>query len=149
MASTGDKKMNSLVSKTSEYCTHIYYEDTDFSGYVYHANYLKFFERAREHFLGLDFLKDLFQSGYHFVVSQANIKYLAPAVHGDRVIVKTHIKFSDNSPSIEFFQQAIREEKDHNRKVLVDGQILVVGVNENGRPSRPPKNVKEKLFSLI
>ena len=30
----------------------IYYEDTDLSGVVYHANYLKYFERAREHLLG-------------------------------------------------------------------------------------------------
>ena len=32
----------------------IYYEDTDHSGLVYHANYLKYFERAREHLLGVD-----------------------------------------------------------------------------------------------
>ena len=32
----------------------IYYEDTDHSGVVYHANYLKYFERAREHMLGVE-----------------------------------------------------------------------------------------------
>ena len=39
----------------------IYYEDTDFSGVVYHANYLRFFERAREHILGADELVRLWR----------------------------------------------------------------------------------------
>ena len=51
----------------------IYYEDTDFTGYVYHANYLKFFERAREEGLGRRFLKKLYKMGKHFVVKSINI----------------------------------------------------------------------------
>ncbi len=76
----------------------IYYEDTDFSGFVYHANYLKFCERARS-----DFLRAL---GIHhhelhwhetdgssgFVVRKMNCDFLRPARIDDVVVVKTSLK---------------------------------------------------------
>ena len=68
----------------------IYYEDTDAGGIVYHANYIKFCERARsEAFFqaGLNFTKE---SGY-FVVSSLEAKFIASAVLGDEVFVRTKI----------------------------------------------------------
>ena len=54
----------------------IYYEDTDLSEIVYHANYLKYFERAREHLLGVDELVDLYyQLGIGFVVYKAELTF--------------------------------------------------------------------------
>ena len=54
---------------------HIYYEDTDHSGVVYHANYLRFFERAREHMFGIQALVDLYKNdGIGFVVYQAQMQ---------------------------------------------------------------------------
>ena len=54
----------------------IYYEDTDFSGVVYHASYLKSFERAREHLIGVDELVRLFrEDGIGFVVYKANLTF--------------------------------------------------------------------------
>ena len=58
----------------------VYYEDTDFSGYVYHANYLKFFERGREELLGVEKLQELFKKGLHFVVAKIQISYHKPLV---------------------------------------------------------------------
>ena len=72
----------------------IYYEDTDLSGFVYHSNYLKFFERAREHLIGVSFLRELYtQQGLHFVVSKAQLEYKSPARHGDivRIEFECHI----------------------------------------------------------
>ena len=46
-------------SKTFHFPVQIYYEDTDFSGVVYHPNFLKYFERAREHVIGADKLNQL------------------------------------------------------------------------------------------
>ncbi len=55
-----------------EHRVQIYYEDTDHSGLVYHANYLKYFERAREHMLGLAELRRLYdEDGVGFVVYDA------------------------------------------------------------------------------
>ena len=58
------------------YPIQIYYEDTDHSGVVYHANYLKYFERAREHMLGIEALVQLLQEdNIGFVVYKANLTY--------------------------------------------------------------------------
>ncbi|OUT09636.1 acyl-CoA thioester hydrolase [Campylobacter concisus] len=68
----------------------IYYEDTDAGGIVYHANYIKFCERARsEAFFqaGLNFTKE----GGYFVVSSLEAKFIASAVLGDEVFVRTKI----------------------------------------------------------
>ncbi|WP_459813499.1 YbgC/FadM family acyl-CoA thioesterase [Campylobacter concisus] len=68
----------------------IYYEDTDVGGIVYHTNYIKFCERARsEAFFqaGLNFAKE----GGYFVVSSIEAKFIASAVLGDEVFVRTKI----------------------------------------------------------
>ena len=68
----------------------IYYEDTDAGGIVYHTNYIKFCERARsEAFFqaGLNFTKE----GGYFVVSSIEAKFIASAVLGDEVFVRTKI----------------------------------------------------------
>ena len=50
-----------LVSyKLKDYTTRIYYEDTDFTGFVYHSHYLKYFERAREEGLGVGIIKQYY-----------------------------------------------------------------------------------------
>jgi acyl-CoA thioesterase FadM len=62
----------------------VYYEDTDHSGLVYHANYLKFFERAREHWLGIELLLKLArEEGIGFVVYRAEVTYREGARFGD------------------------------------------------------------------
>ena len=62
----------------------IYYEDTDFSGLVYHANYLKYCERAREHLLGRDRLVRMWsETGMGFVVYRAELQFREPARFGD------------------------------------------------------------------
>ena len=48
-------------SPVHSFSVQIYYEDTDFSGVVYHPNFLKYFERAREHVIGAEILSQLWQ----------------------------------------------------------------------------------------
>jgi len=68
----------------------IYYEDTDTGGIVYHANYIKYCERARsEMFFGSD-VKPFSKDG-HFVVSEIRAKFKKPAVLGDLLEVKTSV----------------------------------------------------------
>src|SRR6478736_3735843 len=83
----------------------VYYEDTDLSGFVYHSNYLKYFERAREHVIGIRFLKELYDQGIHFVVSRVTLEYKAPAQHGDQVLIESVGQYS-RSPAIPFEQNA-------------------------------------------
>lgn len=71
----------------------VYLEDTDALGIVYHANYLKYFERARTDWLeihgaGLKGAQDL---GFRFVVHAINVKYQRSAVLGDRLDIVTRV----------------------------------------------------------
>ena len=71
----------------------VYYEDTDFSGVVYHANYLKFAERGRSSFLRLAGVihSDLLthEPPLAFVVRGMNIEFVAPARIDDVLVVET------------------------------------------------------------
>jgi len=68
----------------------IYYEDTDHSGAVYYANYLKYFERAREMVLGVERLVDLWENHQiGFAVYKVQVTYLESAKFGDALEVQT------------------------------------------------------------
>jgi tol-pal system-associated acyl-CoA thioesterase len=68
----------------------VYYEDTDHSGVVYHANYLKFFERAREHVIGTKELAKMWhEEGIGFAVYKIEIGYFEGAVFGDTLDIRT------------------------------------------------------------
>jgi len=72
----------------------IYYHDTDFSGAVYHANYLKFLEEARSEFLearGFT-VASLLARGVGFAVRRQEMDYKAPAVYGDVLEIATSVK---------------------------------------------------------
>ena len=71
----------------------VYYEDTDFSGFVYHANYLKYCERARSAYLrdqGVD-QNAMFAEGMTFVVCKIDCEFLRPAKFDDELVVETSI----------------------------------------------------------
>nr|WP_320016744.1 YbgC/FadM family acyl-CoA thioesterase [uncultured Desulfobacter sp.] len=70
--------------------TRVYYEDTDHSGVVYHANYLKFFERAREDIFGVENLVRMWNDkGIGFAVYKADIGYHDGAQFGDLLDIRT------------------------------------------------------------
>ena len=72
----------------------IYYHDTDFSGAVYHANYLKFLEEARSEFLaecGFT-VAALLARGVGFAVRRQEMDYKAPSVYGDVLDIVTTVK---------------------------------------------------------
>jgi acyl-CoA thioester hydrolase len=119
----------------------IYYEDTDLSGYVYHANYLKYCERARSDLIGVKLVRDLFHKGAHFVVSEANLRYKRPALHGDKLTIKTSLEIK-SSPVTLVKQDIYKEDGD---KPIVQAEIQLVLVNEKGKPIETP----EFMFELI
>lgn len=120
----------------------VYYEDTDFSGYVYHANYLKFMERAREHLLGINFIVALFKMGFHFVVKDLTINYVSAAKHGEKLSVFTEMEIS-SSPKINVTQNI--HSTDSQGTLKTASTIQLVFVNSEGRPCRIP----EKLLHVI
>ncbi|MCL2845820.1 MAG: YbgC/FadM family acyl-CoA thioesterase [Chitinivibrionia bacterium] len=106
----------------------IYYEDTDLSGVVYHANYLRYMERGRteylrEHHIDLD---DYHADGIIFAVTEIKIQYRFPAKYGDYLTVQTELE------SVGSFQVAFKAEIfNQDGKLLTRGVAKVVAVDKN------------------
>lgn len=120
----------------------VYYEDTDFSGVVYHANYFKFIERARSEFihsLGIDQLK-LRHDKMAFAVSSVTAKFASPAHFGDRLEVETDF-CKVGGASIQLQQRVLRKQK---YIFVADVRLALV---LQGRAIRIPIQLKEKLMN--
>src|SRR5690606_1988177 len=122
-----------------EHRVQIYYEDTDHSGVVYHANYLKYFERAREHMLGLAELRRLLvEDGIGFVVYKAGLTYKQGAVFGDTVVIESEV--SAPSPYRAVFRQDARRVSD--RALLVSATITLACVDRDKKLVPIPPSVR-------
>lgn len=116
----------------------VYYEDTDHSGVVYHANYLKYFERAREHLLGVDELVRLYrQEGTGFVVYQVGVKYREGAVFGDSLEIRTTVRRASDFRAV-FVQEVWRP---GGARAMVEGEVHLCCVNAQQQLVRLPAAV--------
>ena len=118
----------------------VYYEDTDAGGIVYHANYLKFAERARTEFLrfvGWDRLRVERELGIGFIVRHAEINYRAPAKLDDLLTVKTTVTAIGNT-SMTMQQDIWRDDT-----VLAEIKIVIVAVSPEGRAVRFPPQLRQ------
>jgi acyl-CoA thioester hydrolase len=112
----------------------VHYEDTDLSGFVYHANYLKFIERARSDWvrgLGLD-QTAMRAGGLVFAVHRIEADFLAPARLDDRLTVTTDV--ASRSPVRLTAAQSVW--RDH--ACLFRAQVTLVCMTTDGRPRRLP-----------
>jgi len=117
----------------------VYYEDTDFSGLVYHANYLRYFERAREHLLGRERLVTLWEDeGLGFVVYKADLTFREGARFGDQLEIRSTVSIQSDYRAV-FDQQAWRP---GTEKPLVSSEIHLVCVDREQRLVRLPKSVR-------
>ncbi len=119
----------------------VYYEDTDFSGRVYHASYLRFLERGRTEWLRRRGFahRDLAEtSGVLFVVRSLQIEFLGPAVMDDLLTVETSVR-AVRGASIMFHQRVVLGEKE-----LVTADVLVASIRD-GRPARIPADMRRLL----
>lgn len=115
----------------------IYYEDTDCGGMVYYANYLKYFERARTHYLeerGLS-VAGLLKEGTVFVVVHAEVDYRSSARLGDRLVIETVV--SDMTAASFTFSHVIRERE--SGRVIVEGSARLAATDRNGKVKRLDK----------
>ena len=120
----------------------VYYEDTDHSGVVYHANYLRYFERAREHLLGVQHLVDLYKNHrIGFVVYKADLTYKKGAEFGDSLTIKTAVELESEFRLI-FKQKAILST---DQSLLVSARIELVCVGADRSLTKLPAIVIDKL----
>jgi acyl-CoA thioester hydrolase len=120
----------------------VYYEDTDFSGIVYHANYLRFIERARTELLRE---KDIHQGAIHageklfFVVARMTLDFMRPARMDDLLTVET--RPAKIGAAILELEQIVRRDAE----ILFSARVFIAVVSD-GRPRRLPREIREKLF---
>jgi acyl-CoA thioester hydrolase len=125
----------------------IYYEDTDFTGVVYHANYLRYFERGRSDFLRV--------AGVHhsvlldaadpiaFAVNKIALEFLKPARIDDALQVRTLFD-TMKGPRI-FISQALEREGE----TLVKAHVDVCCISLTGRPRKPPPILRARLHQFL
>jgi acyl-CoA thioester hydrolase len=129
---------NVTQSGVSRLNLRIYYEDTDFSGRVYHASYLRFLERGRTEWLrarGFE-QRELASAGsVVFAVRRVEIDYLRPALMDDLLTIETMIA-AIGGATVDFRQSIVRGEE-----MLANALVCVVTLS-NGRPTRLPKDMR-------
>ena len=140
------KGRGSFDGKTHILPISIYYEDTDLSGMVYHANYLRYMERARTEFFRLAGisranLEDEVPTAW--TLRRAAMEFFRPARLDDRIAV--HSVLTEVSGARIKVRQRVR----HGETLLVEGRIEACITTLTGKPRRLPKNVFETLAPFV
>jgi acyl-CoA thioester hydrolase len=125
----------------------VYYEDTDFSGFVYHARYLHFMERARTDYLrclGVE-QSTLHQiedgEGLMFVVHRMELDFKAPARMDNILTIKTRTEKAGGAKMV-LAQEIVRDEI-----LLMSAKVIIAVVNATGRPRRLPENLAQSFLA--
>ena len=135
-----------LDGTTHRYPVRVYFEDTDLSGVVYHANYLKWFERGRTEMLrviGIEQRGTQEGGGGAFAVADLAIRYLSPAKLDDEVIVESRA-IELRAASCRLAQRALRGDT-----VLAEASLRVGFVGPDGRPRRMPQDWRNAFAQLM
>ena len=128
------------------FAVHVYFEDTDLSGIVYHANYLRFFERARSDMLarvGIDQRAAIEAGDGAYAVTQMDIKWKRPAKLGDDLIVAS--KVTNVRAASCFIQQAVMR----GDEILCEATVTAALLSPEGRPVRQPADWIEKFKAVM
>lgn len=124
-----------FVGREHRYPVRVYFEDTDFSGVVYHANYLRFMERARSDMLraaGID-QRDAFQAGDGvYAVADLSIRYVRPARFDDALVIVSSVEALRAAACV--IQQRVMLAG----QIIADAQVTAAFITKEGRPRRQP-----------
>ncbi|MHA7776461.1 tol-pal system-associated acyl-CoA thioesterase [Roseibium sp. M-1] len=127
----------------------VYYEDTDFTGIVYHGAYVRFFERARSDFLRLMGIHHFeMADGIHgaklaFAVKTMTLDFRKPARIDD--VLQVHSSLAEyRGARIRLDQLVYRE-----GELLVSAAVTVAVITAEGRPTRLPHDLSEKLLMYV
>jgi len=121
--------------KEHRFPVRVYFEDTDLSGVVYHANYLRYMERARSDMLrlaGIDQRAVHEAGGGAYAVSSLAIRYRRPARLDDALVVVTRLT-QIRAASVDIHQRVMR-----GTEILTDADVTAALVAASGRPTRQP-----------
>jgi acyl-CoA thioester hydrolase len=136
-----------IEGKTYVFPLRVYYEDTDFSGFVYHASYLRFMERGRSEFLrvcgiGHQELLQLAEPLFWTVRSIA-IKFIRPARIEDALSVRTSVAGLTGARML--LEQWISREQEE----MTRAEVEVCLISATGRPRRIPDAIRQRMEFYI
>ena len=132
------------------YTVRVYYEDTDAAGVVYHANYLRFAERARTEALralGVPHQEMTSQHGVMFMVRRIKVDYLGPALLDDSLDVITE-PVAIRAASVDLRQRVVRMEQQERNLAVLEVQLACVRLSDQ-RPGRLPARWREALATML
>jgi acyl-CoA thioester hydrolase len=124
----------------------VYYEDTDAGGVVYHANYLRYAERARTEALrqaGIPHAELVAQHGLMFMVHRAEIDYVRPAMLDDELVVETDT--IDAGGATVVLRQVVRGPNGVCASLRIKLACVRIGGN---RPARIPPRWREAMAAM-
>ncbi|CUI00547.1 tol-pal system-associated acyl-CoA thioesterase [Leisingera aquaemixtae] len=116
----------------------VYYEDTDMGGIVYHANYLRFIERARSDWvrgIGVD-QNAMREAGLIYVVRRIEADYLAPAKFDEELLVTTSMH------AVTPARMTLIQEVTRDGQPLFRAQVTIVCITTGGKPARLPAEIR-------
>ena len=134
------------MNNSFRFNTSVYYEDTDSSGFMYHASYLKFAERGRSEMMKYIFpnISKIISSGnFLFVVKDLSVRYTKPLVLFDKVVIETKIK-KLRKASLELQQDIF---KNNSNYCSIEVKLVWIS-KEDGKPKRISSNLMASLNQI-
>ena len=127
------------------FAVRVYFEDTDFSGVVYHSRYLHFMERARSDMLSVAGIgqREAYEGGEGvYAVADLRIKYRAPAHFDDALLVVSTVE-EIRGASVVIHQRVMRGDQ-----VLTEAAVTAAFLTPEGRPRRQPRDWLEAFEGI-
>ena len=125
----------------------IYYEDTDLSGVVYHANYLRFMERGRSEFFRCAGIARLVMGEGNestaWTLRRASLEYFRPARLDDLIEVRTQ------ATALSGARMSADQKIYRDADLLAHGQVEACIITLSGKPRRIPDDVHAKLLPYV
>ena len=134
-----------LEAGVHRFAVRVYFEDTDLSGVAYHANYLRWCERARTEMLrmlGIEQRGVMDAGGGAYAVAELSIRYLLPARLDDSLTIETRAE-ELRAASCRMHQQVWRSDE-----LLADARLRVGFLGPDGRPRRQPDAWRQAFATL-
>lgn len=141
----GQPYQGGFVGREHWFALRVYFEDTDLSGIVYHANYLRFMERARSDMLraaGIDQRGAVDSGEGVYAIADLQISYKRPAKLDDALIVKSRVV------QVRAAATVIEQRIERDGELLTEGVVTAVLLSPDGRPKRQPRAWVEAFEKL-
>lgn len=134
-----------FVGPEHRFAIRVYFEDTDLSGVVYHANYLRYFERARSDMLavaGIDQRAAQEDGTGVYAVAAMDIRFVRPARLGDALLVASRVTEVGAATCL------IQQRVSRNGEEVARAAVTAAFLSPDGRPRRQPRDWVETFRRL-